>query len=63
MHNLGTEISTSFGVEPFYNIDFPPPTGPTIGSGIVDVDGSDYYIYRRAWPTTASSLTYRIRTT
>jgi hypothetical protein len=62
MHNLGVEFSTDSGIEQFYSVDFPPPSGASLGPSTIVEDGVTYYIYRRAWPTTAASLTYRIRT-
>lgn len=60
MHNRGIVISTPAGVEPFYRLGFPPPSGPSLGTGIIVESGVTYYLYRRAYPTTAPSLTYTI---
>jgi hypothetical protein len=63
MHTLQPVISTNSGIERFYNPAFPPPVGPSLGAGTIVDGGVTYYVYRRAWPTDAASLTYRIRTT
>lgn len=58
LHNLGVTLKTPAGIEPFYRTGFTPPSGPSIGTLVND--GITYYIYRRAYPTTAASLTYTI---
>jgi len=58
LHDRGITIKTAEGLEPFYNSDFPPPSGPATGTLVQD--GVTYYRYRRAYPTTATALNYRI---
>lgn len=58
IHNRGLTISTEEGLEPFYHDDFPPPSGPSTGTLVHD--DVTYYRYRRAYPTTATTLNYRI---
>jgi hypothetical protein len=59
LHSLGVEIRTAAGLEPFYRTGFPPPSGPAIGT--LTQAGVTYHLYRRAFPTTAASLTYDVR--
>jgi hypothetical protein len=61
LHDLGVQIKTTAGLEPFYRTGFPSDSGPSIGT-IVE-DGVTYQLYRRAYPTVSSSLTYRIKVT
>ncbi len=58
LHSMGVTIRTAAGLEPFYRTGFPPPSGPAIGT-IVE-GGVTYHLYRRAFPTVASSLTYEV---
>jgi len=59
LHDLGITISTVAGVESFYRLGYPAPAGsPAIGS--ISEGGVTYQLYRRAYPTVATSLTYQI---
>ena len=59
LHNLGVTIRTQAGVEPFYRLGYPAPSStPAIGS--VVEDGVTYRLYRRSYPTVATTLTYQI---
>lgn len=58
IHERGVMMKTPQGVEPFYHVGFPPPSGPATGT-VVD-GGVTYYRYRRAYPTTATNLSYRL---
>jgi hypothetical protein len=56
---MSPKISTSAGEETFYRNGFGTPSGtPAIGTVI---DGDElYYLYRRAYPTVASKLIYKV---
>lgn len=58
IHARGVTFRTAQGIEPFYHSGFLPPSGPATGT--VVQDGVTYYRYRRAYPTTATSLSYRL---
>lgn len=58
MHQRGTRIFTAEGEEQFYRTGFPAPSGPAAGT--ITQDSVLYHLYRRAYPTTALALTYRI---
>jgi hypothetical protein len=58
LHSLGITLRTPAGIEPFYRTGFLPPSGPSVGTLVED--GVTYQLYRRAYPTTASSLTYTV---
>ena len=58
LHSLGVTIRTAAGLEPFYRTGFPPPSGPAIGTTVQG--GTTYHLYRRAFPTVASSPTYEV---
>lgn len=58
LHSLGVEIRTTAGLEPFYRTGFTPPSGPSIGT--LSEGGVTYHLYRRAFPTVASTLSYQV---
>jgi hypothetical protein len=58
LHAMGVTIRTAQGLEPFYRTGFLPPDGPAVGSFVQD--GVTYQWYRRAYTTTATSLSYSI---
>ena len=59
LHTLGITIRTQAGIEPFYRLGYPAPSGsPAIGS--ITEEGVTYRLYRRAYPTVATNLTYQI---
>lgn len=56
IHDRGVTFRTAQGVEPFYHSGFPAPSGPATGTLVEG--GVTYHRYRRAYPTSATNLSY-----